>query len=1182
MKTLSKVFSIRNIFAAVLLFLCAPALNAAASVNMGQCLVSSQTWANSSYTAQTGTFNLYFNASPCVNNEDQVIGLSNTPASTYSGLAAIVRFNSNGNIDIMNLNGYSAAVTYHYTAGTTYHFQMAVNMAKHTYSVYVSTTGAQTTLASNYAFRSPQAKITSLAYINKYSDVVGDAAVSNISLNAPADTTPPSQPAGLTATAVSTSQINLSWNASSDNVGVAGYNIYRNGTKVGSSTTTSYTDSALSASTTYSYTVAAYDAAGNVSAQSTSVSATTQTQTETLTVSAGSNGAISPSGMLTVNAGTSQTFTVTPNAGYNASLSVDGTNVSLNNNAYTLSNITANHTITASFTIQSETLTVSAASNGTISPSGNVTVNYGASQTFSLTPAAGYTASLTVDGTAVTLSNNSYTLSNITSSHAVAAGFVPVPPVNGACDTANLSQAASAPTSNLCSSGNASSVSGGAAGPWTWNCNGTNGGSNASCIAYSSVWSSTPFTAQSGSFTATVTAVPSANNEDTVVGLSSAAASAYTNMAAIVLFSNNGTIVVRNGSNYTADAAMAYTAGTAYTIKFTVNIPAGTYSVTATPAGGAAVALATNYTFRTEQAGVTSLGFLNKYSDMPGDAALSPLSVVPIIQTVTLTVYGGNNGTISPTGSVVVNYGASQTFTLTPAAGYTPSLSVDGTNVTLSNNTYTLTNVIAVHTVIANFAAQTDTLTVSVGSNGTMSPSSNVTVNYGASQTFTLAPAGGYTANLTIDGLPAVLTNNVFTLNNITSNHAVAAAFSQANNNACPQGTAYADGCSAASGGSNNAQHPTLFSAYAKRPAWNVAGVDYAVGVPAGLALKDPTAPGALPACAVFNTSKQIYVSDNCTIDGYDFSVQGGGFQLYVAGSNISVVRNYFLGGVPVNQAAGTSNIYIAYNTMDGGGANGDTSFGEIINLNGIGAVIEYNWIKNTPQHFVSLGNGGSLIYQYNLLENGALTPCTGISNCPHLNFLQWMAGPSNNPQFAFNTVVQNDWILQPGEMIQMYNNLTGSITNASVNNNVIIATLNPGQTPPNPVSSVFHLGGTPNTSGIADNNWINASGTYAGAASGWLYNGIDYPGWTYGSNMDLTSSGSQLSAPNAPLSGSAVNAACGSANGVMTPTKPIANLCAVGSLSTNGVGEYGNNGVWGWTCVGTNGGSNASCVAGV
>ena len=101
------------------------------------------------------------------------------------------------------------------------------------------------------------------------------AAVTVTVSNTPADTQAPTVPTGLAATAVSSSEIDLTWTASTDNVGVAGYNVYRDGSQVGTSTTTSYADAGLSASTSYSYTVAAYDAAGNTSQPSTSASATT-------------------------------------------------------------------------------------------------------------------------------------------------------------------------------------------------------------------------------------------------------------------------------------------------------------------------------------------------------------------------------------------------------------------------------------------------------------------------------------------------------------------------------------------------------------------------------------------------------------------------------------------------------------------------------------------------------------------------------------------------------------------------------------------------------------------------------------------------------------------------------------------------------------------------------------------
>jgi len=90
---------------------------------------------------------------------------------------------------------------------------------------------------------------------------------------------PPTVPTNFTATAISQSQINLSWTASTDNIGVSGYKIYRGGTLLGTSASTSYSDAHLAASTSYSYTVSAYDSAANNSAQSAPATATTQSST---------------------------------------------------------------------------------------------------------------------------------------------------------------------------------------------------------------------------------------------------------------------------------------------------------------------------------------------------------------------------------------------------------------------------------------------------------------------------------------------------------------------------------------------------------------------------------------------------------------------------------------------------------------------------------------------------------------------------------------------------------------------------------------------------------------------------------------------------------------------------------------------------------------------------------------
>ncbi|MFC5405544.1 fibronectin type III domain-containing protein [Cohnella soli] len=89
------------------------------------------------------------------------------------------------------------------------------------------------------------------------------------------DTQAPTAPTNLSSTGVTSNSVSLSWSASTDNVGVTGYDVYRGGSLAGSTSSTSYTDTGLAASSAYTYTVKAKDAAGNVSAASNSFTATT-------------------------------------------------------------------------------------------------------------------------------------------------------------------------------------------------------------------------------------------------------------------------------------------------------------------------------------------------------------------------------------------------------------------------------------------------------------------------------------------------------------------------------------------------------------------------------------------------------------------------------------------------------------------------------------------------------------------------------------------------------------------------------------------------------------------------------------------------------------------------------------------------------------------------------------------
>ena len=142
-------------------------------------------------------------------------------------------------------------------------------------------------------------------------------------------------------------------------------------------------------------------------------------------VSQGTSGDTTIS-LVKVTKGANQQFTITPNTGNKtASVSVDGTVVATNlgSYSYTFSSVAANHTIAATFAAATYAITPSAGSGGLISPT-SAQVNYGGSQSFTITPNSGYkVADVKVDGTSVG-AVSWYNFSNVTSNHTISATFV--------------------------------------------------------------------------------------------------------------------------------------------------------------------------------------------------------------------------------------------------------------------------------------------------------------------------------------------------------------------------------------------------------------------------------------------------------------------------------------------------------------------------------------------------------------------------------------------------------------------------------------------------------------------------------------------------------------------------------------------------------------------------------------
>jgi hypothetical protein len=131
------------------------------------CLLSNGAWVSTPLTqVQTSSFRIQFDVTPVAAIEDGVTGLSAAPAASYNDLAAAVRFNNAGMIDARNGGSFAAATAIPYAAGTTYHFILDVNVGTHSYNAYVMLGSQQVAIGTNLAFRTQQASVSLLAYLN--------------------------------------------------------------------------------------------------------------------------------------------------------------------------------------------------------------------------------------------------------------------------------------------------------------------------------------------------------------------------------------------------------------------------------------------------------------------------------------------------------------------------------------------------------------------------------------------------------------------------------------------------------------------------------------------------------------------------------------------------------------------------------------------------------------------------------------------------------------------------------------------------------------------------------------------------------------------------------------------------------------------------------------------------------
>ena len=503
--------------------------------------------------------------------------------------------------------------------------------------------------------------------------------------------------------------------------------------------------------------------------------------THTITASAGSGGIIDPSGPVTVPNAGNQTFTITQNPGYHVGdVLVDGGSVGAVS-TYTFNNVIIDHTISASFALNTYQLSVSATTGGTITapPSSPVTVNNGVATTIIAVATAGYTFTgwTIISGTGVTIATPSAlsTTATLTNGNAeVRANFVLSLVGHWMMDEGSGTTLVDASTY-----GNNATTYGSPT--WTTGVHGQalalNGLTQYAVVPASLPSSSLNIT---GPITVAAWIQPTAIQTQRIVARLTGSAGYEFFLTqpspSPVSFRINNQYRLNSNSTYPTDGTTwMHVAATwdGSNMRMYINgVLETTGAQTVAP-----VASTDNLGIGATSAGTNN--FYGRLDDVRMYNRALTLSEIQALASHTITASAGGGGGISPLGVVSVLHNTNQTFTITPDEGYVVSgVTVDGVPQG-ALTTYTFNNVIIGHTISATFVplTVTHTITASAGANGSINPSGAVSVNDGASQAFSITSADGHhVADVLVD-LASVGAVTSYTFNNVTADHAISASF---------------------------------------------------------------------------------------------------------------------------------------------------------------------------------------------------------------------------------------------------------------------------------------------------------------------------------------------------------------------------------------------------------------------
>ena len=501
--------------------------------------------------------------------------------------------------------------------------------------------------------------------------------------------------------------------------------------------------------------------------------------------------------------GSNKTFKFTPNAGNRISaVTVDGCPMG-RRASFTFRDVRKNHTISVTYVC---TITATVGYRGVITPVGITEVTYNGSQAYTITPSPGFTTvSVLVDGVSQGVITN-YTFNNVTSSHTISATFTGgggtqdgVPRIYDLLFSVNTDSlpasgatgnwASYIPTGMTLTALDTPMVETIGTAKWEQNIFADYDGFDFGSFA-------NPIICNGASIVMAIKPTYIARNTNYLSGVD-----IFYNPLVLGVKADTGKVFVkRNGTSTTSTTAIP---DGQRTILSMVMQPDGKYKVWANgtvmldvtttsamtslvPANQSTtdhnICVGTSYNVSSHtfngDIGDTFV-YLVALSDAERNQLETKLTTKFINGTTyTITASAGSNGTITPSGAVVVNQGANQTFTMNPNSGYQVlQVTVDSVNQGAITS-YTFTNVQANHTISVTFVAvPTYTITASAGNNGTITPSGAVVVNQGANQTFTMNPNSGYQVlQVTVDSVDQGAITS-YTFNNVTANHTISVTF---------------------------------------------------------------------------------------------------------------------------------------------------------------------------------------------------------------------------------------------------------------------------------------------------------------------------------------------------------------------------------------------------------------------